>query len=169
MRRQDLGETALRSALWLLLGGWIGAWFLFAFGVTTTAFRVLPSTEVAGQLVGPILTGLHVYGAAAGLMLAGVSLGLRRGRWLAAAPILLAALCLYSQIGVTGEIERVRAQAFGSEATLAASERFTVLHRRSMAIFTLVGVGAIALLVLHARRDAGDLRGQMPTGGSDGL
>ncbi len=23
------GDTALRSILWLLLGGWVGAWFLF--------------------------------------------------------------------------------------------------------------------------------------------
>lgn len=163
MSRQSLGETALRSALWLLLGGWIGAWFLFACVVTPTAFRVLPSTELAGQLIGPILAGLHAYGAVAGVMLACLSLGLGRRRWLAATPVLLGALCLYSELGVTGEIDRVRAQAFGPDATLAASERFAVLHRRSLAIFTAVGLGAIALLVAHARRDAHDPRGEMPT------
>ena len=60
-------ETAARATLWLLLGGWVGAWLLFSLGVTTTAFRVLPSTELAGQLVGPVLSQLHYAAAAAGV------------------------------------------------------------------------------------------------------
>ena len=58
------GDTLLRSPLWLALGGWVGAWFLFAFGVSLTAFRVLPTTELAGQGVGPLPEGLNLYGAA---------------------------------------------------------------------------------------------------------
>ena len=46
------GDTALRSVLWLALGGWIGAWFLFAFGVSITAFRALPNAELAGRVRG---------------------------------------------------------------------------------------------------------------------
>ena len=148
------GDTLLRSALWLLLGGWIGAWFLFAFGVSRVAFQVLPSTELAGQVVGPLLGGLHLYGAAAGVTLALIALALGRGPLLAGLPIALAALCMYSELGITGEIDSIRSQAFGPDATLAATERFGQLHRRSLVVFGVVGLGAIALLVGHARRDS---------------
>ena len=33
------GSTALRSVLWLLLGGWVGAWMLFGAVVAPTLFR----------------------------------------------------------------------------------------------------------------------------------
>ena len=163
MSRSSWGDTALRSILWLLLGGWVGAWFLFAFGVTTTAFQVLPSTELAGQVVGPLLAGLHLYGAAAGAVLAVVALGMGRGPLLVGMPMLLAALCIYSELGVSGEINAIREQAFGPAATLEATERFGVLHRRSLALFAAVGVGAIALVVAHSRRDALMARVETPT------
>ena len=65
--RSAILRFVLRTALWLLLGGWIGAWLLFGGVVAPTAFRTLPSTEVAGLLIGPVLTWLHLYGAAAGI------------------------------------------------------------------------------------------------------
>jgi hypothetical protein len=157
------GDTALRSILWLLLGGWVGAWLLFAFGVSTTVFQVLPSTELAGQVVGPLLAGLHFYAAAAGAVLAMISVALGRGPLLAGVPLLLAALCIYSELGVTGEIDAIREQAFGPAATLEATERFGVLHRRSLALFAAVGFGAIALLVAHSRHDALQARVETPT------
>jgi hypothetical protein len=163
MSRASWGDTALRSAFWLVLGGWVGAWFLFAFGVSTTVFRVLPTTELAGQVVGPLLGGLHLYGAAAGALLALLTLGLGRGPVLAGAPLLLAALCLYSEFGITGEIDAVRGQAFGPDATLEATERFGVLHRRSLALFTAVGIGVVSLVVAHARRDSKQLCVEIPT------
>ena len=46
-------SVALRSPLWLALGGWVGSWALFALVIARLAFRVLPSPEIAGQLVGP--------------------------------------------------------------------------------------------------------------------
>ena len=48
------GALVIRSSLWLVLGGWLGAWLLFAVGVAPTAFRVLPSSEIAGSLVSPL-------------------------------------------------------------------------------------------------------------------
>lgn len=154
------GDTATRSLLWITLGGWIGAWLFFAFGVSIVAFRALPSTELAGQIVGPLLGGLHLYGAGAGALLAAIALGMGRGPLLAGFPILLAALCIYSELGITGEIDAIRPQAFGDAATLEATERFGVLHRRSLGIFGAVGIGAIGLAIAHARRDTVSLRGQ---------
>ena len=69
MSTSEARRLWLRTALWVVLGWWIGGWALFAFVVARTAFRVLPSTQVAGQLVGPVLAALHLYGAAAGIAL----------------------------------------------------------------------------------------------------
>ena len=163
MNAPGWGDTALRSTLWLLLGGWVGAWVLFAFGVSTTAFRVLPSTELAGQVVGPLLAWLHLYGAAAGAVLAVVSLALGRGPLLTGVPVLLAAICIYSELGVTSEIDAIRGQAFGPEATVEATERFGALHQRSLALFGAVGIGAIGLVVAHSRYDSKLVRVETPT------
>ena len=82
------GALALRSTLWLVLGGWFGAWMLFAVGVAPAAFRVLPSSEIAGSLISPLLKGLHLYGIAAGLGLSCLSIALRRGLLLSLLPIM---------------------------------------------------------------------------------
>jgi len=146
--------TALRAALWLVVGGWVGSFGLFALVVARTAFEVLPSTEIAGQLVGPVLETLHLYGAAAGLGAFGLALALGRGRLLQLLPLALAAACLYSQFGVSAEIAEIRPFISGPEGNAEAAARFTELHRRSIAIFGAVWTGAILLVVLHARDDA---------------
>ena len=160
MPRPAWQETSLRAGLWLLLGGWIGAWLLFGFGISTTAFRVLPSTELAGLVVGPILSGLNVYGAVAGGALALLAVGMGRGRALWITPLVLAGLCLYSELVITPGVQAVRDGAFGPDGSLRATEQFARLHQRSLAVFIAVGLGAIVLLVLHASEDA---RGRKPT------
>lgn len=148
-----MGETAQRTALWLLLGGWIGSWGCFGMVVAPTAFRVLP-TETAGQLVGPVLTALHLYGVVAGIGLAALAATLGRGRLLVALPLVMAALCLFTQLWVTARIEEVRPFVFGPQGSLELATRFTRLHQLSMTIFISVSAAAIALLFLHARADA---------------
>ena len=145
--------AALRSALWLTLGGWIGSWAFFALVIARLAFRVLPSPEVAGHLVRPVLNTLHWYGAAAGLALAVLAVVLRRGRLLVTLPLVLALACLVTQLGVTPQMEAIRDLAFGPDGNLEAAAEYRRLHGVSMAIFTAVLLGAIALVPLHARRD----------------
>lgn len=152
--RPALRAVALRSALWLALGVWIGAWTLFGAVVAPTAFRVLPTTEMAGALVGPMLRALHLYGACAGVALALLARALGRGPLCVGLPFLLAALCLYSEFGITAEISEIRDLAFGPEGSAKASARFQSLHRRSVAVFASVGVGALVLLGLHARAES---------------
>jgi hypothetical protein len=156
MRADPNGALAiwLRAALWLLLGGWLGAWVLFAFVVAPTAFRVLPSTQVAGQLVGPILAGLHLYGAGAGAALAALAWALARGGasiWL---PLAMGALCLLSHFGVTARIEAIRPLAFGPNGSPEMAARWQHLHQVSMGIYTAVGLAGFALVAIHARADA---------------
>lgn len=155
-----LGETLLRAALWLLLGGWVGSWVFFATVIARTAFQVLPSTELAGRIVAPALAALHVYGAVAGLLVAAVAWKLRRARSLLVLPLILAAFCSYSQLAITGEMEQIRPQVFGPAGDEASAARYRVLHGRSMAIFSAVALGAIALVFLHARSDTAERRAE---------
>jgi hypothetical protein len=153
-----MGTASLRAALWLLLGGWIGAWVLFAFVVAPTAFRVLPTTQVGGQLVGPVLRALHLYGAGAGVALAALAWGLARsgvGLWI---PLAMSALCLVSHFGVTAQIEAIRPLVFGPAGSPEIAARFQLLHRLSMGIYTAVGGAGFLLVAIHARADARDFR-----------
>jgi hypothetical protein len=148
-----IGVT-LRSLLWLLLGGWVGSWACFGLVVAPIAFQRLPSTEIAGHLVGPVLSALHVYGAVAGGALALLAGLMGRGRLRVALPLLMAAACVYTQFGVSAEIAEIRDQVFGPEGTEALASRWSELHRRSVGIFLAVSGSALWLLVLHARSDA---------------
>jgi hypothetical protein len=138
------------TALWCLLGGWIGALLLFSVVVAPTAFQVLSGPETAGKLVGPVLRSLNLYGAAAGVALAVLAARLGRGRLLMVLPLVMGLLCLVSQFGVTAEIERIRPLAFGPAPDGAALARFGRLHGLSVTLFGITGVSALVLAWLHA-------------------
>ncbi len=146
--------TVLRSLLWLLLGGWVGSWALFGLVIAPTAFRVLPSTEIAGTVIGPVLTTLHLFGAAAGFGVSAIAAVFRRGRLRVALPLLLAVACLYSQFGVSAEISEIRDQVFGPEGNEALAARWGSLHRLSLGIYLTVSGAILWLLVLHAASDS---------------
>ena len=152
-------DLALRCALWVVLGGWNGAWALFAFVVARVAFTALPTTQLAGKVVAPVLAALHLYGGAAGVALALVGWALGRGRAAVLLPLALSALCLTSHFAVTSEIEAIRDLVFGPGGSQELAARFQRLHALSMGIYTVVGVGAYALLWLHVRADAERARG----------
>jgi hypothetical protein len=157
-RDRGLGQTALRTCLWLLLGGWFGSYLLFGAVIAPTAFAVLPSTQLAGDLVGPVLMKLNLYGVFAGIALAFVSKALGRGSLLVAVPIALSALCLYSHFGVSVELAEIRSDSFGPDATAEIVARFGALHRISLAVFIGVGIAVTALIGFHARDDSRTLR-----------
>lgn len=145
-----------RSVLWLILGGWIGANLYFALVIAVAAFRVLPTSELAGQVVDAVYTPLQVFGMGAGLALAGIAFVLRRGRWLMIHPVVLSALCFTSHFGITARLDELRDRAFGAGGAVpegAASAEFWKLHAASMGLHTAVILGAVWLLVLHARAD----------------
>jgi len=146
-------DVALRSLLWLILGGWIGASSYFALVVALAAFRVLPTHQLAGQLVDAVYTPLQLYGVGAGIVLAGIASGLRRGRWLVVHPLVLSSLCFLSHFGITPRLDELRAQAFGAAPQAAASAEFWKLHGASMGLHSVVLLGAVWLLVLHVRAD----------------
>jgi hypothetical protein len=148
------GRPLVRAALWLLLGGWFGGYLLFGAVIAPTAFSVLPTTQIAGTLVGPVLTKLHLFGVAAGIPIAVLSHLLGRHRWLVLAPLLLSVLCCYSHFGVSAELAEIRLVVFGPEGSPEIATRFGFLHRVSVGIFIAVGASITALIGLHARADA---------------
>jgi len=148
------GRPLVRTCLWLLLGGWFGSYLLFGAVIAPTAFSVLPSAQIAGTLVGPVLTKLHLFGAAAGIALAWLSHLVGRNRWLSLAPLLASALCLYSHFGLSVELAEIRGLTFGPEGSAEIAARFGHLHRISVGIFVGVGIGITGLIALHARADA---------------
>jgi hypothetical protein len=153
-RGRALGQTALRTCLWLLLGGWFGSYLLLGAVIAPAAFAVLPSTELAGKLIGSVLTKLHLYAAVAGIALALVSKSLGRGPLLVAAPLALSALCLYSHFGVSVQLAEIRDLSFGPNGSAEVAARFAVLHRISLAIFIGVGAAVTLLIGCHARADS---------------
>ncbi len=146
------GAVTVRSVLWLALGGWVGAWTCFSLLVAPVAFRVLPG-ELAGKLVGPVLGSLHLAGAAAALVVAVATAWLGRGPRLAGLALLLGAGSLANEWIVTARITALRPLAFGPDGNAAAAAAFYRLHTVSMVVFGAVLLGAIALMVLHARCD----------------
>lgn len=148
MRR--ITDVLLLACLWCLLGGWIGALLLFSAVVAPTAFRTLPGPEAAGRLVGPVLQSLNLYGAAAGVALGILARMLRRSWVMTAIPLVMSALALLSQLGVTAAIERIRPLAFGPEPDPAALARFGQLHGLAVLLFGAVGLLALLLAWLHA-------------------
>lgn len=153
LRARATGGAALHAALWITLGGWIGAWLVFGLVVAPTAFRVLPSSQTAGSLIGPVLEMLQLFGSAAGALLAVIARLQGRGfaRW--ALPLAMGAACFYSQFGLSAQMAEIQEAAFGPQGSEALAARFTQLHRISVCIFVAVGISALALAGLHARDD----------------
>ncbi len=143
----------LRFLSVLIAGGWFGAMILFAFVVAPTAFGVLPGAEVAGSLVGPVLRAIHLFGIAAGVVLAACAWQLDRARWLRFFPLVLAAASAYSEFVVTGEISGLLPHDAEAGRTPDQAARFAFLHQLSMVIFTGVGLGAAALVFGHVWAD----------------
>jgi hypothetical protein len=154
MVEQPVRKLVLRCVLWLALGGWFGSWALFGLVVAPFAFTLLPTTEIAGTLVGPLLTVLHLYGAVAGLVLAWLAHALGRGRLLVALPLLLSATCLASHFGVSLQMDEIRELAFGPQGDVEAAALWNRLHRISVRIFLVASAAVAALLILHVRAEA---------------
>lgn len=152
-----ISRAVLRAALWLALGGWVGAWAFFAFVVSRLAFQLLPG-DVAGDMAGALLSILHIAGCVAALVAAGSAIGLGRRGWLVGLPILLGVLCLASELFLTPEVAAVRPSVLGAANTADTQQRFRLLHGLSLGLFMAIHVASYALIWGHARRDALELR-----------
>ena len=107
----------LRFLMLLSLVCWIGGLIFFAFVLTPTAFSVLPTTHLAGNVVGRALGKLHWVGITSGIVFLASSMFYSRltdgtPHVLAARHVLLClmlALTLISQFGIIPRMDTLRA------------------------------------------------------------
>jgi uncharacterized membrane protein len=146
----------LRYLMLLSLVVWIGGLIFFAFVVAPTAFQVLPTTHLAGNLVGRTLAKLHCIAIISGLVFllssllsnriaAGTAHVFALGHFLIC---LMLVLTLCSQFWIVPRMDALRAQV-GDFASVALDNplrvEFDALHAWSTRV-----EGAVLLLGLVA-------------------
>jgi hypothetical protein len=155
-------KTLFRTLLYLPLIVWLGAEVFFPV-VAAITFRTLrPDTHTAGAIVGQLLTILHGMGLVSGaVVLALLALAPAWGIYKAQsvlAPmglvILMIAMTLYSQFGITPAMERDRIAVGGAidAANDAKPSRihFKKLHDRSEHVEMTIILMGLATVVLVA-------------------
>src|SRR5215831_7643490 len=146
----------LRFVMLLSLVVWIGGLIFFAFVLAPTAFQVLPSTHLAGNVVGRALNKLHWIAIASGLIFLITSLlysYLTQGTTHLFAMrnvliVIMLALTLFSQFWIIPRMDTLRASVgdFASvPLTTPARVQFDALHVWSTRV-----EGAVLLLGLVA-------------------
>jgi mannose/fructose/N-acetylgalactosamine-specific phosphotransferase system component IIC len=144
-----------------ILGLWLGAMAFFSFVVAPAAFATLPQQQLAGALVSRTLGALEIGGAIIGALLIAILLFSReRDRAFLYELIALALMTvsmLVSHFVVSRRMHDLRV-SLGEIAQLAATDparlEFDRLHQYSVWLMGFDILGAIALIVYLARRNA---------------
>jgi hypothetical protein len=144
-----------------ILGLWLGAMAFFSFVVAPSAFAVLRQQQLAGALVSRTLGVLEIIGMIIGPLLI-VILVLSRERDRAflyelTALALMTVSMLVSRFAVSRRMHELR-MSFGEIAQLLPNDparvEFDRLHQYSVWLMGFSILGAIALIVYLARRNA---------------
>jgi hypothetical protein len=144
-----------------ILGLWLGAMAFFSFVVAPSAFAVLQQQQLAGALVSRTLGALEIIGMIAGaLLIAILFISRERDRaflYELIALALMTASMLVSHFVVSRRMHELR-MSLGEIAQLAANDparvEFDRLHQYSVWLMGFDILGAIALIVYLARRNA---------------
>jgi uncharacterized membrane protein len=131
--------SVLRYLMLLSLVVWIGGLIFFAFVLAPTAFQVLPTTHLAGNVVGRALGKLHWIAIVSGIVFVFSSLLYGRLAGGSAHPFavrhiliyLMLALTLFSQFWIIPRMDMLRAQV-GNFSTIPLDNpmrmQFDALH-----------------------------------------
>ncbi len=155
--------SALRTLMMLALIVWIGGIIFFAFVLAPTVFTVLPSVELAGNVVSRSLTALHWMGIVSAIIFLICSLLYSRIRYarlrvFTLTNVLLGImllLTLISQFAITPRMRVLRAQVGAIDALARTDERrleFDRLHAWSTRDEGAVLLLGLVVVVLTARR-----------------
>jgi Domain of unknown function (DUF4149) len=144
-----------------VLGLWLGAMAFFSFVVAPSAFAVLKQQQLAGALVSRTLGALEIIGIIAGaILIALLFFSRERDRAFLYELIALALMTvsmLVSHFVVSRRMHDLR-MSLGEIAQLAANDparvEFDRLHQYSVWLMGFDILGAIALIVYLARRNA---------------
>jgi uncharacterized membrane protein len=153
----------LRALMLLALIVWIGGIIFFAFVLAPTVFAVLPTHELAGNVVNPSLSKLHWMGVVSGVVFLVCSLLYNRARYaqfraFSAAHVLVVimlVLTLISQYAITPRMHALRSE-MGVIDNVSASDgrriEFNRLHEWSTRLEGGVFFLGLIVVVLTARR-----------------
>jgi hypothetical protein len=144
-----------------ILGLWLGAMAFFSFVVAPSAFAALRQQQLAGALVSRTLGALEIIGIIIGALLIAILIfSRRRDRAFLYELIALALMTvsmLVSHFAVSRRLHELRV-SLGEIAQLAANDparvEFDRLHQYSVWLMGFDILGAIALIVYLARRNA---------------
>jgi Domain of unknown function (DUF4149) len=140
------------------LGAWVGSIIYFAAVVAQGAFRVLPTIDDAGRLVGFTLGGLHYMGVIAAVVYLVASVALGRSFMALVKPgaigvILMLLMTLGSQRIVIPRMDALREQMGSVQATASTDSlraEFDRLHGVSVNLegaVLLIGIASLFLTV----------------------
>ena len=149
----------LRFLMLLSLVCWIGGLIFFAFVVAPTAFSVLPTSHLAGNVVGRSLGKLHWIGLISGIVFLVSSLLYSRftdgtPHVFAARHVLLClmlALTLISQFGIIPRMDALRA-SLGEEVRSVPVDNPTRVHFDALHVWSTrveSGVLLLGLVVVY--------------------
>jgi hypothetical protein len=150
-------STVLRYLEFLSLGTWLGGIIFLSFVVAPGAFATLGSRDQAGAMVGMALGRLHWIGVGAGALFLIARIAQEKSvaalfRPAAGLVVLMLALTLYSQLGVTSRLATLRTQMGSVEHTPETSPlrvEFDRLHQWSVRIEGAVLLCGLAALFLR--------------------
>jgi uncharacterized membrane protein len=152
-------STLLRTIEFLCLGLWLGSDVFLSFVVAPGAFRILPSRDQAGAMVGFALGRMHLLGVICGVVFLLARVARTRTFASFVAPVVLCvvlmiALTVASQVGVSPRMAMLRVQMGSIEATAQESPllaEFSRLHRISVLLESGVLVAGFAAIYLTVR------------------
>ena len=147
----------------LLLTVWLGAMIFFSFAVAPTVFAVLPTRELAGQVVNSLIGKLELLGLVCGplLLLSQLALWPKRPAEAKARVlrvILLALMTLLvaaSRFWVSAKLHALRAQLSGPIDDLAVTDplrvEFSALHGVSVSLMGAAMLAGIVVMLITVR------------------
>ena len=146
----------------LLLGAWLGAACFFSFGVAPSAFSVLPSRDLAGNIVNRTLMIINVAGLAIGVLLILTSFIPRdnaKKAWIWVQRVLLfilAAACGIGQFVIAFWMAFLRVQMKGPIDDLAANDplrvQFNNLHQYSVWVLLTAMIASLLVFFVISHR-----------------
>ncbi len=155
--------SVLRFFMMLSLIVWLGAILFFGAVLAPTAFRVLPTREMAGSVVAPSLAKLHWIGIVSGIVFAVTSmlhsrLSIGAAQPLAARHVLIfvmITLTLISQFGISSRMNALRTEMSVIDKIPHDDPRrvqFDALHHWSTRAEMAVLAMGLLVLYLSVRR-----------------
>jgi uncharacterized membrane protein len=155
-------SSILRTLEFLALALWLGSDVFLSFVVAPGAFRVLGSRDAAGAMVGFALGRMHLLGVICGIVLLVARVARTRTFASFVAPValcvvLMIALTVASQVGVTPRMAMLRVQMGSIQATAQDSPllaEFARLHRISVSLESGVLLAGLAALYFMVRETA---------------